>query len=60
MVFQLYLTINIISRIPQDFGTLCDAVYCKINRFLRVVVAAVIIIAIIVAMVVFVVVITGC
>ena len=55
----IVLTINIISRIPEDLGTLLEQFIASESIVARQIVAALIIVAIIVAMVVFVVVLQG-
>ena len=56
---SIVLTINIISRIPEDLGTLWEQFIASESIVARQIVAALIIVAIIVAMVVFVVVLQG-
>ena len=56
---SIVLVINIISRIPQDMGSLWDQFVAGQSNYLKAVIAAVVILAIIIGMVVFVVLLQG-
>ena len=56
---SIVLVINIISRIPQDLGSLWDQFIAGQSNYLKAVIAAVVILAILIGMVVFVVLLQG-